>query len=52
MTKTRTASDHTLLAAWLKVSRDLKQQIKQRKARKAVRLKGNIHVRGASAKRA
>ena len=45
------ARDHTLLAAWLKVSRDLKRQIKQRKVRQIVRLKGNQKLRGLANQR-
>lgn len=41
------ARDHTLLAAWLKVSNELRREIKRRKARTIARLKSNLRVRGA-----
>jgi ribosome-associated translation inhibitor RaiA len=46
------ASDHTMLAAWLKTRTELKRQIKWRKARQAARLKSNLQIRGPSCRRA
>ena len=39
------ARDHTLEAAWLKVTTALRRQIVQRKSRQAARVKGNGTVR-------
>jgi len=39
------ARDHTLQAAWLKVSADLRKQIERRAARPDARLKTNGHLR-------
>lgn len=36
------ARDHTLEAAWLKVTKNLRKQIERRKARKEARLKGSL----------
>lgn len=44
--------DHTLVAAWLKVANELKRQIRERKARRVVRLKSNLRIRDTSTKRA
>ena len=38
------AIDHTLAAAWRKVSRDLEKQIEQRKAKETGRLKTNRRI--------
>ena len=46
------ARDHTPLAAWLKVSKELKRVIKQRKARQVGRLKSNLQLRGSRGRRA
>jgi ribosome-associated translation inhibitor RaiA len=46
------ARDHTLEAAWLKVSTALRKQIEQRKARQDARLKTDAHLRAESVRRA
>ncbi len=40
------ASDHTPRAAWRKVQIELKRQIRERKAHRMLRLKGNLQLRG------
>lgn len=41
------ARDHTPLAAWLKVSKELKREIQRRKLRQVGRLKSNLQLRGS-----
>ncbi len=45
------ARDHTLEAAWLKVSTALRKQIEQRKARQDARSKTDPHVRAQGVRR-
>jgi len=45
------ARDHTLEAAWLKVTAALRRQIEQRKARQDARTKTNGHVRAQASQR-
>lgn len=45
------ARDHTLDAAWLKVTASLREQIKRRKSRQEARLKDNGKLRGAAPRR-
>jgi ribosomal subunit interface protein len=42
------ARDHTLEAAWLKVTTSLKKQIERRKARLEARMKENGHLRATN----
>jgi ribosome-associated translation inhibitor RaiA len=46
------AWDHTLDAAWLKVTTGLRKQIEQRKSHQGARLKGNERLRSPSILRA
>lgn len=46
------ASDHTLKAAWLKVTVALRQKIEQRKTRREARVKTNGHLRASAIRRA
>ena len=41
------ARDHTPLAAWLKVSKELKREIQRRKLRPVAKRKSNVQVRGS-----
>ncbi|MBM3892245.1 MAG: hypothetical protein FJ388_24275, partial [Verrucomicrobia bacterium] len=45
------ARDHTPLAAWLKVSDDLRREIKRRRAKQIVRLKSKLQLRGSKSRR-
>jgi putative sigma-54 modulation protein len=45
------ARDHTLEAAWLKVTAALRKQIEQRKARRDARVKRNGHLRDQATRR-
>lgn len=45
------ARDHTLEAAWLKVTTALRQQIERRTARPGTRLKTNGHLRASALRR-
>jgi ribosomal subunit interface protein len=46
------ARDHTLQAAWLKVTTNLRKQIEQRKSRQGARIKKNGRVRAPVGRRA
>jgi len=46
------ARDHTPLAAWLKVSKELQREIQRRKLRPVAKRKSNVRLRGAQGKRA
>ena len=41
------ARDHTPLAAWLKVSKELKREIQRRKLRQVAKRKSNLKLRGS-----
>ncbi len=45
------AKDHTLMAAWLKVSDALRREIKRRKAQQIGRLKSNLQLHGSKSRR-